>query len=94
VHWAGTVGAELSARASIIAAAEVTDAGAISSRLRLPVGKRRFCRTRGVFRFQPSSPASDNIRLMGDKVAAKQAMIEAKVPCVPGSDGRAAGRSG
>jgi acetyl-CoA carboxylase biotin carboxylase subunit len=32
-------------------------------------------------------PRPDSIRLMGDKVAAKDAMKEAKVPCVPGSDG-------
>ncbi|MBP0622365.1 acetyl-CoA carboxylase biotin carboxylase subunit [Cupriavidus consociatus] len=32
-------------------------------------------------------PTSQSIRLMGDKVTAKQAMAEAGVPCVPGSDG-------
>ena len=32
-------------------------------------------------------PTSASIRLMGDKVSAKQAMIEAGVPCVPGSPG-------
>ena len=32
-------------------------------------------------------PASQSIRLMGDKVTAKQAMAAAGVPCVPGSDG-------
>ena len=32
-------------------------------------------------------PRADTIRLMGDKVSAKKAMIEAGVPCVPGSDG-------
>lgn len=32
-------------------------------------------------------PTPDNIRTMGDKVSAKQAMIKAGVPCVPGSDG-------
>ncbi|SPD48013.1 acetyl-CoA carboxylase, biotin carboxylase subunit (fragment) [Cupriavidus neocaledonicus] len=32
-------------------------------------------------------PTADSIRLMGDKVSAKQAMIKAGVPCVPGSDG-------
>jgi len=32
-------------------------------------------------------PTPENIRTMGDKVSAKQAMIKAGVPCVPGSDG-------
>lgn len=32
-------------------------------------------------------PRSASIRLMGDKVSAKQAMLEAGVPCVPGSPG-------
>jgi acetyl-CoA carboxylase biotin carboxylase subunit len=31
-------------------------------------------------------PRSESIRMMGDKVSAKQAMIRA-VPCVPGSEG-------
>ena len=32
-------------------------------------------------------PTPDSIRIMGDKVAAKQAMIKSGVPCVPGSEG-------
>jgi acetyl-CoA carboxylase biotin carboxylase subunit len=32
-------------------------------------------------------PTAASIRVMGDKVAAKQAMIETGVPCVPGSEG-------
>ena len=32
-------------------------------------------------------PRADTIRLMGDKVSAKVAMIKAGVPCVPGSEG-------
>jgi len=32
-------------------------------------------------------PSAEAIRLMGDKVSAKRAMIEAGVPCVPGSSG-------
>src|SRR3972149_3716439 len=32
-------------------------------------------------------PHPENIRLMGDKVSAKQAMEKAGVPCVPGSEG-------
>ena len=32
-------------------------------------------------------PRAETIRLMGDKVSAKDAMKKAEVPCVPGSDG-------
>ncbi|MEM7056849.1 MAG: acetyl-CoA carboxylase biotin carboxylase subunit [Pseudomonadota bacterium] len=32
-------------------------------------------------------PTADHIRLMGDKIAAKETMIKLGVPCVPGSDG-------
>ncbi|GBR11270.1 acetyl-CoA carboxylase biotin carboxylase subunit [Gluconobacter frateurii] len=32
-------------------------------------------------------PTAQSIRIMGDKISAKQAMLEAGVPCVPGSDG-------
>ena len=32
-------------------------------------------------------PTRDHIRLMGDKIAAKQAMKEAGIPCIEGSDG-------
>jgi acetyl-CoA carboxylase biotin carboxylase subunit len=37
--------------------------------------------------FQFIGPTADAIRIMGDKVSAKQAMIKAGVPCVPGSEG-------
>lgn len=32
-------------------------------------------------------PTAQSIRVMGDKISAKRAMLEAGVPCVPGSDG-------
>ncbi len=32
-------------------------------------------------------PTADHIRVMGDKIAAKESMIRLGVPCVPGSDG-------
>ena len=78
---------------AIIAAAEVTDAQAIHPGLRLPLGERRLRREgreRSGFVF--IGPRPETIRLMGDKVSAKAAMIKAGVPCVPGLRGRAARR--
>jgi len=37
--------------------------------------------------FQFIGPTPESIRIMGDKVSAKQTMIRAGVPCVPGSEG-------
>lgn len=44
----------------------------------------RYCEQRGI-RF--IGPSSEVIARMGDKVAARQAMIDAGVPVIPGSDG-------
>src|SRR5512139_3265252 len=72
---------------SIIAAAEVTDAEAIHPGYGFLSENADFAERVESSGFTFIGPRPDNIRLMGDKVAAKQAMIEAKVPCVPGSDG-------
>jgi len=72
---------------SIIAAAEVTDAAAIHPGYGFLSENANFAERVESSGFTFIGPRPDNIRLMGDKVAAKQAMIEAKVPCVPGSDG-------
>ena len=65
------------------------------SRLRLPVRERRV---RGARSKQAGlvfvGPSAACIRTMGDKVAAKRAMREAGVPCVPGPDETLAGRPG
>ena len=71
--------------AAIIAAAEVTDAQAIHPGygfLSENAGFSEKCEQSG---FAFIGPTAATIRIMGDKVAAKQAMIAAGVPCVPGS---------
>jgi acetyl-CoA carboxylase biotin carboxylase subunit len=72
---------------SIIAAAEVTDAEAIHPGYGFLSENADFAERVESSGFAFIGPRPENIRLMGDKVAAKQAMIAAKVPCVPGSDG-------
>ncbi|ASM78865.1 Biotin carboxylase [Vitreoscilla filiformis] len=72
---------------AIIATAEVTDAEAIHPGYGFLSENANFAERveQSGFTFIGPTPAS--IRLMGDKVSAKQAMIASGVPCVPGSEG-------
>ena len=72
---------------AIISAAEVTDAEAIHPGYGFLSENADFAERVEKSGFQFIGPTPDNIRMMGDKVSAKQAMIRAGVPCVPGSDG-------
>ena len=72
---------------AIISAAEVTDAEAIHPGYGFLSENADFAERVEKSGFQFIGPTPDSIRMMGDKVSAKQAMIRAGVPCVPGSDG-------
>ena len=72
---------------AIISAAEVTDAEAIHPGYGFLSENADFAERVEQSGFVFIGPRSDAIRLMGDKVSAKHAMIKAGVPCVPGSDG-------
>ncbi|GAB2953907.1 acetyl-CoA carboxylase biotin carboxylase subunit [Aquaspirillum soli] len=72
---------------ALIAAAEVTDAQAIHPGYGFLSENADFAERVEQSGFVFIGPRPDTIRLMGDKVCAKQAMIDAGVPCVPGSDG-------
>ncbi len=72
---------------AIISAAEVTDAEAIHPGYGFLSENADFAERVEKSGFVFIGPRPDSIRLMGDKVSAKQAMIEASVPCVPGSEG-------
>ena len=72
---------------AIIAAAEVTDAEAIHPGYGFLSENADFAERVESSGFVFIGPRSESIRLMGDKVNAKRAMIEAGVPCVPGSEG-------
>jgi acetyl-CoA carboxylase biotin carboxylase subunit len=68
----------------IIAAAEVTDAEAIHPGYGFLSENADFAERVESSGFVFIGPRPETIRLMGDKVSAKQAMIDAGVPCVPG----------
>lgn len=72
---------------AIISAAEVTDAEAIHPGYGFLSENADFAERVEKSGFVFIGPRSDSIRMMGDKVTAKQAMIKAGIPCVPGSDG-------
>ncbi|MES2934588.1 MAG: acetyl-CoA carboxylase biotin carboxylase subunit [Pseudomonadota bacterium] len=72
---------------AIISAAEVTDAEAIHPGYGFLSENADFAERVEKSGFVFIGPRSDSIRLMGDKVSAKQTMIKAGVPCVPGSEG-------
>src|SRR5829696_8934272 len=72
---------------AIIATAEVTDAEAIHPGYGFLSENADFAERVERSGFTFIGPTPDAIRTMGDKVAAKQAMIKSGVPCVPGSEG-------
>ena len=72
---------------AIISAAEVTDAEAIHPGYGFLSENADFAEKVEGSGFVFIGPRPENIRLMGDKVSAKQAMIKTGVPTVPGSEG-------
>ncbi len=72
---------------AIISAAEVTDAEAIHPGYGFLSENADFAERVEKSGFVFIGPRPDTIRLMGDKVSAKNTMVKAGVPVVPGSDG-------
>jgi len=72
---------------AIISAAEVTDAEAIHPGYGFLSENADFAEKVERSGFVFIGPRPENIRLMGDKVSAKQAMTKAGIPIVPGSEG-------
>ena len=72
---------------AVISAAEVTDAQAIHPGYGFLSENADFAERVEQSGFVFIGPKAETIRLMGDKVSAKDAMKRAGVPCVPGSEG-------
>ena len=72
---------------AIISAAEVTDSQAIHPGYGFLSENADFAERVESSGFVFIGPTAETIRLMGDKVSAKDAMKAAGVPCVPGSEG-------
>ena len=72
---------------AIISTAEVTDAEAIHPGYGFLSENAAFAERVEKSGFVFIGPTPEAIRIMGDKVSAKQAMIKSGVPCVPGSEG-------
>jgi len=72
---------------AIISAAEVTDAEAIHPGYGFLSENADFAERVEKSGFVFVGPRPETIRLMGDKVSAKHAMVKAGVPVVPGSEG-------
>jgi acetyl-CoA carboxylase, biotin carboxylase subunit len=75
----------------IIAACEITGAEAIHPGYGFLSENARFAEIVGEHGITFIGPKPEHIRLMGDKIAAKQAVKDAGIPTVPGSNGAVGG---
>lgn len=72
---------------AIMAAAEITNADAIHPGYGFLAENAEFAEICGKYNIKFIGPTPDMIRKMGDKITAKETMIAAQVPVVPGSGG-------
>ena len=72
---------------SIIAACEITGAQAVHPGYGFLSENARFAEIVIAHGFTFIGPKPEHIRMMGDKITAKQAVMDAGIPVVPGSDG-------
>ncbi|PZP43993.1 MAG: acetyl-CoA carboxylase biotin carboxylase subunit, partial [Pseudopedobacter saltans] len=71
----------------IIAAAEITNADAIHPGYGFLAENAKFSQICSEHNIKFIGPTAEQISLMGDKITAKDTMIKAGVPCIPGSEG-------
>ncbi|MBX2845647.1 MAG: acetyl-CoA carboxylase biotin carboxylase subunit [Saprospiraceae bacterium] len=72
---------------SIMAAAEITNADAIHPGYGFLSENAEFAEICADYKIKFIGPSPEQIRQMGDKITAKETMVAAKVPVVPGSGG-------
>lgn len=73
--------------AAIIAACEITGAEAVHPGYGFLSENAAFVQVLEDHDITFIGPSAEHIRMMGDKITAKETMIKLGVPCVPGSDG-------
>ena len=72
---------------AIISACEITDADAVHPGYGFLSENARFAEIVEAHNMAFIGPTAEHIRIMGDKITAKQTVMEAGIPVVPGSDG-------
>jgi acetyl-CoA carboxylase, biotin carboxylase subunit len=71
----------------IMAAVEITNADAIHPGYGFLAENAEFAEVCGEYGIKFIGPTAEQIRKMGDKITAKETMVKAGVPVIPGSDG-------
>lgn len=71
----------------IMAAVEITNADAVHPGYGFLAENADFAEICTEYGIKFIGPTAEQMRLMGDKVTAKDTMTKAKVPCIPGSEG-------
>ncbi len=72
---------------AIISACEITDADAVHPGYGFLSENAKFAEIVEAHNMAFIGPTADHIRIMGDKITAKQTVADAGIPVVPGSDG-------
>ena len=71
----------------LMAAMEITNADAVHPGYGFLAENAKFAEICGEYNIKFIGPTPDQIRAMGDKITAKETMIKAGVPVVPGGEG-------
>ena len=87
MHRPAAVKGQLSQRAGLLAACEITGADAVHPGYGFLSENARFAEILADHNLHFIGPKAEHIRLMGDKIEAKKTAKRLGIPVVPGSDG-------